>query len=224
METSWRRNYLRYKSFFLNVLSQYKEKSELKAYLEILLSLTTVSIFAVFALRPTILTIAELIGQIEEKKTTISQMDAKIQSLSQAQNIYDRQSSSIDLLINYTIPKLSNSDIFARQIEALAVKNQVAISDFRIGKGLIYKKIPLNPFSIVPTDTENQDSDQKLDFHISVEAPIESYSSLATFLQDLEKLRTPPEIRNINFSQKSESGTTQKQLSLVVDGGLPYLE
>src|SRR3989304_7020767 len=134
MDTGWRKNYLRYKSFFLNILTQYRERSDWKAYLEILLSLTTVSIFSIFALRPTILTIAELIRQIEEKKDTVSQMDAKIQNLSKAQTLYDRQRPNIIPLTETAIPKNSNSDIFARQIEGLSSSNQVGISLLSLGK------------------------------------------------------------------------------------------
>ena len=81
MNQSWRREYLRYKSYFLNVMGRYKERADVKVYLEILLSLATISVFAIFALRPTILTIAGLLKEIETKKETLAKMDEKISNL-----------------------------------------------------------------------------------------------------------------------------------------------
>jgi hypothetical protein len=39
MNPGWRGNYFRYKSYFLNVMGQYRERADIKAYIEILLSL-----------------------------------------------------------------------------------------------------------------------------------------------------------------------------------------
>ena len=98
MYPGWRNNYLRYKTYFLNVLGRYRERADVRVYLEILLSLTAISIFSVFALRPTLLTIAELIKEIESKKLTLTQMEEKINNLSQAQTLFDRERGKIVLL------------------------------------------------------------------------------------------------------------------------------
>ena len=81
MAGGWRSNYLRYRSFFLNIYNVYKRRPDLKMFMEILLSLGTISFFAAFALRPTALTIVDLLEQIDEKETTIEKMDQKIQNL-----------------------------------------------------------------------------------------------------------------------------------------------
>lgn len=222
MEASWRRNYLRYKSFFLNILSQYKERSELKAYLEILLSLTTISVFAIFALRPTILTIAELIGQIEEKKDTVARMDQKIENLSSAQSLYDREGANIELLINYSIPKSTNSDIFARHVEALSVKHSLSITTFKLGRGPIYKKD--NSGFIVGTDVSETTNKSGLDFNLTVTSSLDNYAGVESFLREFENLRTPPEIRSVNLNAKSEDRSAEKSLVLSIEGSLPYLE
>src|SRR3989304_278866 len=99
MNPGWRGNYLRYKSYFLNVVGQYRERADIKAYIEILLSLATISIFAVFALRPTLLTIAELIKEIDTKKQTLIKMEDKIENLSSAHTLYDRERSRINILL-----------------------------------------------------------------------------------------------------------------------------
>src|SRR3972149_11044320 len=98
MNPGWRNNYLRYKSYFLNVVGSYRERADIRVYLEILLSLVTVSIFSIFALRPTLLTIAHLTREIQSKQQTLKTMEDKIGNLGQAQSLYDRERAKIALL------------------------------------------------------------------------------------------------------------------------------
>ncbi len=227
MEAGWRSNYLRYKSFFLNMLTQYRERSDWKAYLEILMSLVTVSVFAVFALKPTIITIAELISQIEEKKTTVAKMDAKILNLSKAQNLYDRERSNIGLLISSAIPQTPNSDIFARQLEALSSKHQIAITGISLGKSTIVGK------TIAPvTETANPTTQgldpiaaaNKLNFNFTATLPIDNYQSFVEFLKDFENLRMTPSIKTVGVSLESKNASDEKKLIINVGGDLLYLE
>jgi len=72
MAPAWRNSYLRHKTYFLNISSQYSKKQDVRMFMELLLSLATVSLFAVFAIRPTLITIAELYKEIQGKKTTVA--------------------------------------------------------------------------------------------------------------------------------------------------------
>ena len=74
MEKGWKRDYSRYKEFFLNIWRVYNTKPSLKIYLELILSLSTVAVFAVFAIKPTVLTIIELNKEISSKEETISKL------------------------------------------------------------------------------------------------------------------------------------------------------
>lgn len=227
MDTGWRRNYLRYKSFFLNMMTQYKERSDWKVYLEILLSLVTVSIFSVFALRPTILTIAELIKQIEEKKSTVAQMDKKIQDLGKAQTLVDRESANIFLLTETVIPKTPNSDIFSRQLEALSSKHQVPITNFRLGEAVI------KGVSKETTESEDETNEEsielenefnKMEFSINTPISVEQYESLLSFLRDFENLRMPSKIDTLEVSVSNEEDVANRNLILILEGELPYLQ
>jgi hypothetical protein len=224
MEASWRRNYLRYKSFFLNMLTQYKERSDWKAYLEILLSLLTVSIFSIFALRPTLLTIAELIKQIEEKKETVAQMDAKISSLSAAQSIYDRERNNIKLLNNFSVPQKAEYDIFARQIEGLSSRYQIGITSFSLGEAQILGRPILKPkpgTTEASKDTSASEGDM-LSFSINSTLSVDQYPSVINFLRDFENLRTISQVENLDLRIKEEEKTNQKTLILLLEGAIPY--
>ena len=116
MGPAWRRNYIRYKRLFLSFFSTYRERQDIKMFLEILLSLASISILSLAALRPTIITITELIKEIETKKDIIEKMDKKIETLTKAQFLYDQEISRIRLL-ETSIPKEPYPDAFLQQLE-----------------------------------------------------------------------------------------------------------
>lgn len=214
MEANWRNNYLRYKSFFLNMFSQYQERSDWRAYLEILLSLATISMFSVFALKPTVLTIADLIKEIDEKKQTVQRMDDKIQNLSKAQIVYDQWRGNIATLKETAIPKSANSDIFARQIEGLSTKYQVGLPYFSLDKSSMFGTAPALP----PTTDSNTAG-----FAVTISGEIDQYSSISQFLLDFENLRQPPSIDRVELRTEENRDTLTKIINLLITGQLHYL-
>ena len=94
----WRGQYLRYRDFFLNIWSVYRRRKDVMAFLEILFSLSTISIFSLLALRPTLLTIAQLVKDNQAKEASIAKMDDKIKNLGIAQGILSRDAANINLV------------------------------------------------------------------------------------------------------------------------------
>ena len=219
MDKGWRRNYLRYKSFFLNIATQYKNRSDLKAYLEILLSLVTISVFSIFALRPTLLTIAELVTEIENKKEVIAKMDNKIEDLSKAQILFDRNRREITLLENFAIPQEPNIDVFTRQIEGLSNKHQLGVLTMSLGKASI-----LGAKSETDTNSQEGQVDPKqMEFNLSLSGNIDQYPLFVNFLNDFENLRTITKINSFNFNLKDVQDSDQKNLIFTIGGDLPYI-
>jgi hypothetical protein len=225
MDASWRKNYLRYKSFFLNIMAQYKERSDWKAYLEILLSLGTVTIFSIFALKPTILTIAELLKQIEEKKATVIQMDEKIKNISLAQTLFDKQRINIQLLQQTAIPKSSNADVFARQIEGLSVRHSVNLNNISLGKVSIVGPQTQSSQSAIEIGLKPLPNDSgQMSYLIVLETSIGNYQGLANYLSDFENLRTPPKIDRIEFAIIEKTGGEEPEnMTITIAGRMPYL-
>ena len=81
MQIGWRQKYATSRNLFTKTMASYSQKPSLKAYLEILLSLFTISILGIFAIRPTTITIGKLYNEIKAKEETIKRMDQKIQNL-----------------------------------------------------------------------------------------------------------------------------------------------
>ena len=196
---------------------RYKERDDLKAYLEILLSLVTISVFAVFAFRPTLLTIAGLIKDIDTKEETLVKMNNKIQNMSKAQNLYDQQRKNI-LLLSTAIPTNPNVDIFARQMEGLSGKRVLPIQfslDETTILGVQSKDDTKEVENVFPELAES------VSFSVNTSTSIDQYLSLSGFLKDLENLRRPVKIDSLTFS--SNKNNEQKTLTLIVQGQFPYL-
>ena len=219
MKPGWRGQYLRYKAYLLNTATQYKKRDDIRAYLEILLSLATVSVFAVFALRPTLLTIAELVKEIESKKETIAVMDQKIDDLTKARGVYNFQKDNV-LILKSAIPDEPAADQLLRQIEGLSSKHQSTILEvtidnaFVVGSGTSTKKgRKSKETKPLPGGTNS------LSLLVGATG---DYLSLANFVKDLEYMRRPVIIDSLIFSQKIDKQDISK-LTLTIGGRVPYI-
>ena len=215
MAIGWKNQYFRYKDFFLNIGLLYKRREDVRMFLEIILSLGTVAIFAIFALKPTALTIAQLAKDIKAKEETLAQLTAKTDNLSTAKKLYEAEVSSIPA-IKYAIPDIPTSDSLVRQIEMAAAKDTIKILNFAVdGHTLIgTPKAALTPegLSAFPTDSGS------VTFAVTVTG---DYPALLAFLKDLENLRRPIKIDLAKvFSVALEVGLVQ---NMTVGGRAPYL-
>ena len=208
MGPAWRSNYSRYKRLFLTFFSRYRERQDVKMFLEILLSLITISLFSLLALRPTLITIAELIIDIESKKGTVAVMDAKIEDLGRAQKLYDQEIRRIKLLED-SVPKEPTPEGFIRQIEGLSAKHAVGIISMSLEEVVILGK---------ESPAQKADNTGRLSFSVSTSA---DYPQLYSFLKDLEKMRRPLNVHSLSVSTSTTREGTF--LVLVVDGISPFL-
>lgn len=216
MALGWRKEYLRYSSYFLNVQNVYKTRKDLRMFLEILLSLATISIFGFFALNPAALTIAELYKEIKTKEKTVLQMDTKIKNLQTAQTILDTEAELFSLL-ETSIPSGARPDDLIYQLKGLAAKNSVNIVNFSVEE-IVLKGSPVQKTGS-KTDTLLEGGALGMGFSISSSG---NYQALFSLLNDLENLRSPVKIDSLGINlSKSDGGNS---LSLTVSGKTPYLE
>lgn len=216
MALGWRSQYYRYKEFFLNILDLYKKKPDLRMFLEVILSLSTVTIFLLFALKPTAITIINLLKEIDEKKTTVAKLDTKLQNLTTAKAAYQAESASIPI-IESAVPNLPSPDDFAGQIQGMANRNSVRVLGISIGETVIVGK---------EEEKKNSQADIKplpdpaRDMPISISISGD-YVNLISFLKDIENLRRPTKIDILGInSSKTETGNT---IVVVISGRVPFL-
>lgn len=215
MGPAWRRNYIRYKRLFLNFFSTYKDRQDVKMFLEVLLSLATISLFSIAALRPTIITITELIKEIETKKEIVEKMDNKIETLTQAQSLYDQEISRIRLL-ETSIPDEPHPDAFLRQLEGLLAKHSNSPNSINLKETVLLGASA--PKGLAKAG-EEQVVAEEIPFSINTTA---DYQLLYSFLYDIEKLRRPISFITVNLNTVETTET--KSLILSIEGLTPFMK
>ncbi|MFZ5932484.1 MAG: hypothetical protein ACOYT7_00120 [Patescibacteria group bacterium] len=214
MALGWRKEYLRYKEFFLNILAVYKQKEDLKMFLEILLSLATISFFAVFALRPTLVTIAALVKEVKSKEEIVAKLDTKIQNLQTAQSILESEITRIPI-IEDSVPSSAFPETFVRQLEGLATKNGVSLLGISISQITLVGEVKEQKEEGITPLPEGAFA---MPFSVSVAG---DFVKLSSFLNDLEKIRRPISIDTTGITvSETEEG---KVLVILVSGRVPYV-
>lgn len=108
----------------------------IRGYFEILATILLVAFFLMFAIRPTLKTIAGLLRTIDDLKSVEQALDAKINSLVQAQTNYSRIRPKLGLL-DRALPSKPEVDNLVIDLEDSTARNQVEIAGLSIeGTGL----------------------------------------------------------------------------------------
>lgn len=216
MASDWQKNYYRYKTYFLNVYNIYKQRPDVRIYLELLLSIATISFFLTVALRPTALTIIQLLDQIKAKKETVAQLDTKIQNIQKAQTTYDQEQGRLSLL-DTSIPAGPTPETYVRQLEGLANNNGVSILGMTIGETVLSGSA-IEQIKEDSSLSSLPDNSKGVTFSVSVTG---DYPNLNSFFNGLENMRRPVVVdgASINLSN-TDQGT---QIVLVVSGRIPYI-
>lgn len=215
MAIGWKKDYLRYKNFFLNVLRLYKDKPNFKIYLELVFSLFSIIIFMIFAIRPTVITISELNKEIKGKEEVLTKLKEKVANLQTASINLQNEASRLPL-INQAIPGLASPEVFIKQIENIASQNGLLVIRFSASDILLVGKkediIKSKDFTSLSDDAD------ELPFSVSVSGP---YQNLFAFLKIIENLRRP--IKVDSFTITSSVSDLGKVLTLTITGRLPFL-
>ena len=215
MATNWKSSYFRYKEVFLNVTELYKKRADLKAFLEIVLSIIAVLVFLVFAIKPTAITIVSLIQQINEEREVITTLDQKIKDLQKASNIVGQYQSILGV-IDTAIPSSPNPDMFAKQMQGLAVRNSVdlvgiSMKDITI-QGQTKSSVDKDGLINLPNGTKG------ISYTLNIRG---SYKNISNFISNMGKMRTLSIIDSVSIS--SSTTDNGKTLVAIISGRIPYL-
>lgn len=215
MALGWKGQYFRYREFFLNIYTVYKTKPDVRMFLEILLSLVTVSLFAAFALKPTLLTISGLLVETKAKEEVLQKLDQKITALAGARTAFDRETQRIPLALT-AVPNQAAADILVFQLQAASRAHSLTTIGISTGEiTLVGEELKQKKNEGV---TPLPDNASGIDFSISVSG---NYQDLISFMGSLESLRIPIYFDTISLSSSKNDGG--KFLILVISGRTPYL-
>ena len=174
--------------------------------LELGFSILAVIFFAIFAVKPTLQTMSELIKEIEDKRNLDEQLDQKIASLNTAQTQYQQFSSQFYLL-DEAIPKTANL------IEGLKIVEKIASDNGLVIKGISISAVPEE---IIQSNESNAQR-ELLTFNVDLSG---DYLKIRQFIEDLMNNRRMMLVDQVNFSLGNNR--YQKDLNAIVRINLPY--
>jgi Tfp pilus assembly protein PilO len=188
-------------------LNKFYEKPVAKVSLELFLSIMAILFFAIFAIRPTLVTMSDLLKEIEDKEALEQQMVQKIAALSTAQSTYlgvEKELSILDQVLP-TTPDFINS---LKIVEKIASERGILIN------GISVTEIPKE----VESETRFSDLEKK-SFSLSLSLSGD-YNQIKLFVEEVLDNRRSFITDTVIFSVNEERG--EQKLQVTVTLSVPY--
>lgn len=209
---NYKKEYSRYRHYFLDIVSLYKRRQDVRLFLGTLLTLLATSFLINFALRPSLVTIASLRSQIKEKEVILEKMNQKIQALDSARSLVLAAESSITLL-NESVPNIPLPDNFSRQVEGLIQRNSVTLTTLSINE---VQLVGQSQKSLKDASVAEGASDFTITLVIQG-----GYENLKKFISEFEKLLRPIKVTSFSFSIRRDD---QQTLVATITAKVPYYQ
>ena len=148
----------------------------------VIMSLVLVIVLILAALKPTLVTIAGLVGQIDQQKKIEARMDEKIAEIQKASEQLQRYQNKLPIL-SEALPLGPNWSSFAETVTQVASQSGIEIRSLTLG----------------PIDETG------VNFNVNATG---SYPSLRKFVTAVNNLRRIAVISNISFSQENNEKAT----------------
>lgn len=187
------RNYEKY----YKDLVPYLKKEETQKYFYIILSISASIFFLIFAINPTLTTIANLKKQISDARFVNEKLENKVRSLSSLSQEYQIIQDDIPLVYD-AIPELPQAPTLVGQISALGQDAAVEITNIEI--------LPVNLSEPAASKSSN------FAFEVSGNS---DFISAQNFLDDLSRMQR---VLNINSVQLIKNPEENNQINFIFEG------
>jgi len=202
MQSSPKIGYHRYRRYLADLYHLSQDKM-IVVYAELTLTLLTIAFFALFALKPTITTIASLIQEQQGKKELDRKLQAKINALNAAQTNYHLAEEFFPL-VEEALPTEPLVQRLVYQLETLTQN-----------EGLSIMSLNVEPVVLIGETKEKEKrkfgESSALSFSLLLKG---EFNNLSKFTSDLEKLRRIVNIDSLTLSQKEIEGGKTMVLNL----------
>ncbi|MEA2057034.1 MAG: type 4a pilus biogenesis protein PilO [Patescibacteria group bacterium] len=180
-----------------------------KVSFELFLTIFGVIFFAIFAIRPTLLTMSDLIKEIEDKEKLDKQLQRKVAALSTAQQEYQLYGDQLQL-VDEAIPDRMQLIKTLKIIEKIASEQDLIISDLRLAS------IP-NEGRKTLTSENIARIDQGLELSV-----MGSYPSIRDFVESLQQSRRTLVANVVEFNIKEDRSQTTLEATMTIS--IPYFK
>ncbi len=205
MALDYKSSLVRYRRY-LQVAS---EKPLWRASAFVIFSLVLAIVMLVSALRPTMVTISGLLGQIKQQKEIAAKLDKKIFQVQEATRVLESSRDRLQLL-SQAVPSTSDWNSFSDRVLIEASRSGVVVNSLGFGVFPVLGKydLPVDEKRVLPAQTN------QVGFSVSV---LGQYFNLIQFEEVLENLRRIVVITGVQFN-KDEKG----ELNMTIKGYLGY--
>lgn len=180
---------------YLEMLPDFQEKKT-QAFITIVLTLFTLSIFGFFAINPTLSIITQLQKQLEDSVFVNQKLEEKIRNLAILQQKYNALQNDLPVIFS-AVPKTPTAPLLIGQLHALSNAHTLTLSRIQVFE-VDLTKIQLTPKNYF-----------SYDFVFQAEG---TYSQIADFIQDLSNLERIVTIDSFNVTGGQQ--TSKQQFTL----------
>ena len=191
-----------------SILAGFYQRPVAQVSFELFLSIGVILFFAIFAIRPTILTMADLIKEIKDKRELDKALGQKVAALSSAQTQYLQVKDSL-FLLDQAIPQSPSIILSLKTIEKIASDRKLVIRGFALSGVPEEKKVEIKEIA--------QMKRTDITFMVDVTG---DYQSIKEFVDDLSVYRRTFAIDRVVFKVKDDRG--RKSLSATLSIKMPY--
>ena len=178
-------------SKYLELLPNLKEEKTQK-FTSIVLTLIALSFFGIFAISPTISTIARLQKEVSDSNFTEEQLKQKITNLSTLGQEYQRIQQDIPYVL-FAIPQDPQISTLIAQIQALSQQSNIQLN------GLQTLQVE------VATQNKTQKKYSAFSFSVSAEG---QYENIISFIESLKNMQRITSLDTIALNKKTDQNKT----------------
>jgi Tfp pilus assembly protein PilO len=185
-------------------LVQFYNQPIAKVSLELFLSIGAVIFFALFAIRPTLITMSELVKEIEDKEALDQQLSQKVAALATVQNEYLVVENRLEVL-DEAIPNQPELETTLKIIEKVASDNDLVITSVQV------QELPQPTDETIPFEDKERVS---LPINVIVAG---EYTAIRNFIDDLNNSRRALIVDSIVFSVSQERESRKLRATITVN-------
>lgn len=189
------------------VLAEFYQRPIAQVSSELIFSIVAVTVFAVFAIRPTLLTMSNLVKEMQDKETLNQALSQKIASLSSAQSEYISNQDKIVILDEAIPPN-------PRMAEAITIIEKIASENNLFIQNMSATDVPREDSTATVSAEKNRVSKPII---VTVQG---DYPTIRKFVTDLQKTRRLFIADSVAFSLTDAQG--QKVLKAIITINIQY--
>jgi hypothetical protein len=197
-------------------VEKYAQEEKTWYYVEVILTLFTISFFAIFAIRPAVVTISGLVGEINRKQELSERMGQKINTVIVAQEQYALVQENWQLLASFLPSEFDFPEAIA-QVAGSAQENNLNINSLGFSNmGFVNQKVieKSQPETLAEIDNDQLEA---LAFSFRSKSELEA---LKTFLTRLPQSRRWTKIDSYQMSKSGSDDEEEGQrgINLSING------